>query len=112
MQKLMMPSLLWLLFFDAFSDHACVFLCVSMHLEVKLLTHEEITTQYGMVTQDLMTTQYDQASDTYMANRLHMRGDGAQDSTISPSISGTGVLRETTRLQGQALLFAPKSTLY
>jgi len=27
--------------------------------------------------------------------------DGAQDSTISPSISGTGSLRETTRLQGQ-----------
>jgi len=36
-QKLMMPSLLWLLFFDAFSDHACVFLCVSMHLETQLL---------------------------------------------------------------------------
>jgi len=28
--------------------------------------------------------------------------DGAQDSTISPSISGTDSLRETTRLQGQA----------
>jgi len=27
--------------------------------------------------------------------------DGAQDSTISPSISDTGSLRETTRLQGQ-----------
>jgi len=27
--------------------------------------------------------------------------DSAQDSTISPSISGTGSLRETTRLQGQ-----------
>jgi len=30
--------------------------------------------------------------------------DGAQDSTISPNISGTGSLRETTRLQGQASL--------
>ena len=28
--------------------------------------------------------------------------NSAQDSTISPSISGTGSLRETTRLQGQA----------
>ena len=27
--------------------------------------------------------------------------DGAQDSTISPSVSGTASLRETTRLQGQ-----------
>jgi len=38
--------------------------------------------------------------------------DSAQVSTISHSISGTGSLRETTRLQGQALLFAPKSTLH
>ena len=44
MQKLMMPSLLCLLFSDALSDHACVFLCVSMHLEAELLTHEEIPT--------------------------------------------------------------------
>ena len=27
--------------------------------------------------------------------------DGTQDSTISPSVSGTGSLRETTRLQGR-----------
>jgi len=40
-QKLMMTSLLYLLFFDAFSDHACVFLCVSMYLETDLLTHKE-----------------------------------------------------------------------
>jgi len=30
-----------------------------------------------------------------------LQPDSAQDSTISPSISGTGSLRETTRLQGQ-----------
>jgi len=33
---------------------------------------------------------------------VHRQPDGAQDSTISPSISDTGFLRETTRLQGQA----------
>jgi len=32
---------------------------------------------------------------------LVMQPDSAQDSTISPSISGTGSLRETTRFQGQ-----------
>jgi len=36
--KWMMPSLLCLLFYDAFSDHACGFLCASMHLEAELLT--------------------------------------------------------------------------
>ena len=42
-----------------------------------------------------------------------LQPDGAQDSTISPSVSGTGSLRKTTRLQGlQALLFAPKPTLH
>jgi len=74
-QKLMMPSLLYLLFFDAFSDHACVFLCVSIHLEAELLTHEEIPTQCGMGTQEWMATQYDQASDTCMASRPNMRGN-------------------------------------
>ena len=36
-----MPSLLYLLFYDAFSDHAFLFLCVSMDLEVDLSTQEE-----------------------------------------------------------------------
>ena len=96
----MMPSLLCLLFFDAFSDHACVFLCVSMYLEAELLTHEEIPAQCGMATQEWMATQYDQASGE---QTKHVRQpDGPQDSTSSPRISGTGSLRETTRLQGQA----------
>jgi len=50
--KRMMPSLLRLLFYDAFSDHAGVFLCVSMHLEAELLTQEETPTQCGMATQE------------------------------------------------------------
>ena len=36
-----MPSLLCLLFYDAFSDHAFLFLCVSMHLETDLSTQED-----------------------------------------------------------------------
>jgi len=50
----MMPSLLFLVFYGAFSDHAvvCVFLYVSMHLEVELLTQEETPTQCGMGTQE------------------------------------------------------------
>jgi len=32
---------------------------VSIHLEEELLTHEEISTQCGMATQEWMTTQYD-----------------------------------------------------
>ena len=56
----------------------------------------------GMATQEWMATQYNQASGTCMAKTEHARQpNGAQDSTISPSISGTGSLRETTRLQGQ-----------
>jgi hypothetical protein len=38
--------------------------------------------------------------------------DGAQDSTITPSISGTGSLRETTRLQGQATSPYLRSKVY
>ena len=37
----LMPSLLCLLFYDAFSDHTFLFLCVSMHLEAELSTQEE-----------------------------------------------------------------------
>ena len=55
----MMTTLLCLLFYDAFSDHACVFLCVSMHLETALPTQEEIPTQWRMTTQEWMTTQYE-----------------------------------------------------
>jgi len=40
-----MPSLLYLLFYDAFSNHAFVFLCVSMHLETDLPTPQETPTQ-------------------------------------------------------------------
>jgi len=99
--KQMMPSLLCLLFYDAFSDHACVFLCVSMHLEAELLTKEEIPTQCGMATKEWMATQYNQASDTCMANTLNMHCRRTQPSL---SISGTGSLRETTRLQGQTTI--------
>ena len=38
--------------------------------------------------------------------------DSAQDSTISPSISGTGSLRETTRLQGQVTSPSLRSKVY
>ena len=38
--------------------------------------------------------------------------DGAQDSTIPPSISCTGSLRETTRLQGQATSPSLRSKVY
>ena len=47
-----MLSLLCLLFYDAFSDHACVFLCVSVHLEPELPTQQETPTQRTMTTQD------------------------------------------------------------
>jgi len=60
--KRMMLSLLCLLFYGAFSDHACVFLCVSMYLEAELLTQEEIPTQCGMATQEWMATQYKTAA--------------------------------------------------
>ena len=36
-----MPSLLCLLSYDAFSDHAFLFLCMSMHLETDLSPHED-----------------------------------------------------------------------
>jgi len=103
-----------LVFFDAFSDYACVFLCVSMYLETELLTHEEMPTQCGMSTQEWMTTQYDQASDTWMANRPNMRGNPTAHRTQPSLPKRTGSLRETTSLQGQVqtLLFAPKSTLH
>ena len=111
-QKLMMPSLL---FFDAFSDHACVFLCVSMYLEVELLTHEEIRTQCRMITQEWMTTQYNQASDTCMANRPNIRGNPTAHRT-QPSLPASHALAPCARQPGfrarlQALLFALKSTL-
>ena len=38
--------------------------------------------------------------------------DGARDSTISPSISGPGFLRETTRLQGQTTSPSFRSKVY
>ena len=38
--------------------------------------------------------------------------DGAQDSTISLSVSGTGSLRETTRLQGQVTSPSLRSKAY
>ena len=39
------PSLFCLLFYDAFSDHAFVFLCVSVHLKPDLSTPQETPTQ-------------------------------------------------------------------
>jgi len=78
-QKPIMSSLLCLLF----SDHACVLLCVSMHPEVELLTHEEIPAQCGMTTQEWMATEQDQTSDTCMANRPNMRGNPTAPRTQS-----------------------------
>ena len=54
-----MPTLLCLLFFGAFSDHAFVFLFLSMHLALALPTQEEMLTQCKMTTQERMTTQYE-----------------------------------------------------
>jgi len=98
-QKLMLPSLLCLLFSDAFSDHACIFLCVSMHLEAELLTHEEIPTQCRMTTQEWMVTQYDQASDTCMANRPNMRGNPTAHRT-QPSLPASQALAPCARQPG------------
>jgi len=98
-QKLMIPSLLSLLFSDAFSDYVCVFLCVSMHLEAELLTHEEITTQCTMATQEWMTTQYNQASDTCMVNRPSMRGNPTAHRT-QPSLPESQVLVPCARQPG------------
>jgi len=95
----MMSSLLSLLFFDAFSEHACVFLCVIMHLETELLTHEEIPTQCGMTTQEWMTTQYDQASDTCMANRPNIRGNPTAHRT-QPSLPASHALAPCARQPG------------
>jgi len=105
-QKLMMPSLLCLLFFDAFSDHECVFLCVSMHLESELLTHEEIQTQCGITTQKWMTTQYDQASDTCMANGPNMRGHPTAHRT-QPSLPTSQALSPCARQPGFRARFKP-----
>jgi len=95
-KKLMIPSLLCLLFFDAFSDHACIFLCVSMHVKTELLTHEKIPTQCGMTTQEWMETQYDQASDTCMANRPNMRGNPTAHRT-QPSLPASQALAPCAR---------------
>jgi len=43
-------------FYDAFSDHACVFLCVSMYLETELSTPRETPTQRTMATQYWMSS--------------------------------------------------------
>ena len=50
------PSLL--LFFDAFFDHAFLFLFLSMHLAVALPTQKEMPTQCKMTAQERTTTQY------------------------------------------------------
>jgi len=108
-KKLMMSSLLYLLFFDAFSDHACVFLCVSMHLETDLLTHEEIPTQCGMETQEWMATQYDQASDTCMANGQNMRGNLTAHRThrTQPSLPSSQSLVPCARQPGLRARYKP-----
>jgi len=51
MQRRTMPSLLCLLFYDALSHHAYVFLFVRMHLETELPTQEEILLHKDMPTQ-------------------------------------------------------------
>jgi len=102
----MMPSLFCLLFFDAFSDHACVFLCVSMPLEAKLLTHEEIPTKCGMATQEWMTTQYDQASDKCMANRPNMRGNPTAHRT-QPYLPASQALAPCVRQPGFRARYKP-----
>jgi len=104
--KLMIPSILCLLFSDAFSDHACVFLCVSMHLEAELLTHEEIPTQCGMTTQEWMATQYDQASDTCMAKRPNMRGNPTAHRT-QPSLPASQALAPCARQEGFRARYKP-----
>ena len=86
---------------DAFSDHACVFLCVSMHLEAELLTHEEIPTQCKMATQEWMATEYNQASDTWMANRLNMLGNPTAHRT-QPSLPASQALAPCARQPGRA----------
>jgi len=98
----MIPSLLCFLFYDVFSDHACVLLCVSIHLEAKLLTQEEILTQCGMVTQEWMTTQFNQASDTCMANGPNMCSNPtARRTQLSLPVFQALAPCETTSLQGQ-----------
>jgi len=96
LRKLMMS---FLIFFDAFSDHACVFLRMSMHLEEELLTHEEIPTQCGKTTQEWMTRQYDQVSDTCMANRPNMRGNPTAHRT-QPSLPTSHALAPCVRPPG------------
>ena len=51
-----MRYLLCLRFYDAFSDHACVFLCVRMHLEAELPTPQETPTQCIMATHDWISS--------------------------------------------------------
>jgi len=72
-QQLKMPCLLCLLFHDALSHHAYVFLLVSVNLEADLSTqeemptseemppHEEMPTQSRMATQEEKATQDDTA---------------------------------------------------
>jgi len=76
-----------------------IFLCVSMHLEAELLTHEEIPTQCGMATQEWMTTQYDQVSDTFMANGPNMRGNPTAHRT-QPSLPASQALAPCPRQPG------------
>jgi len=92
-----LPSLL--VFSDAFSDHACVFLRVSMHLEGELMTNEEIPMQCGTTTQEWMATQYDQASDACMANRPNMRGNPTAHRT-QPSLPSSQALAPCARQPG------------
>jgi len=54
-----MPSLLCLLFYDALSHHAYVFLLVRVKFEADVPTQEEMPTQEGMATQEEMATQDD-----------------------------------------------------
>jgi len=52
-----LSSLLYLLFYDAFSHHIYVFLFVSVNPATEMATQEEMTTQEEMATQDEIGTQ-------------------------------------------------------
>jgi len=56
-QRWKMPSLLCLLFYDALSHHAYVFLFVSVNLEAELPTQEEMLTQEEIPPHKEMPTQ-------------------------------------------------------
>jgi len=121
-QKLMMSSLLCLLFFDTFSDHACVFLCVSMYLKQSCWHTKQYQRNVEWwrksgcqhnTTKHL--TRVWRTDRTCVATRRrtglnhlsqHLRHwFPARDNQVSGPVS----LRETTRLQGYTPFFSLQS---